>query len=232
MQPNNLKEKLILGTVPCLGAWTLKGLAATWNIKEAGQRALSPLARPGRSLIYAVWHENSLIAGFYQNQPLHALASQSFDGELISRALIHLGWLRPARGSSTRGGSSGLLELEGFLARNEHVLLTVDGPRGPRRQAKEGAVKLARLSGHGVVPVAFACKPQARLKSWDRMLIAPPFARGVFWFGEELRFGRGQGGAGGDLERLQDGLVQATADAEKWLGKQEPARPAQEMNLS
>ncbi|HTB22814.1 MAG TPA: lysophospholipid acyltransferase family protein [bacterium] len=210
---------MILSTVPRLGAWTLRGLAATWKIKEAGQTSLSPFAAPEKPFIYAVWHENSLIAGFYRGQPLHALASQSFDGELISRALVRLGWLEPARGSSTRGGSTGLLELQSFLGRGEHVLLTVDGPKGPRREAKDGAVKLARLSGCSVVPVAFACRPAPRLKSWDRMVVAPPFAHGVFWFGEELRFNRDNGDQNGDLRRLQEGLERAGAEAEGFLGE-------------
>jgi hypothetical protein len=213
MRAKNLKEQLILSLAPPLGAWTLRAMAATWRIGEAGHTALSPLASPKQPYIYVVWHECALAAGFYRGQALHALASQSFDGELISRALLRLGWMRAARGSSTRGGGTGLLEMQGFLDQGEHVLLTVDGPRGPRRVAKDGAIKLASLSGRPVVPVAFACSPELRIKSWDRMIVPPPLARGVFWFGEELHFQKTAHKAADDLKRLQEGLDQATLDA-------------------
>jgi lysophospholipid acyltransferase (LPLAT)-like uncharacterized protein len=217
MQPRDFKQKLILNVAPALAVAVLRSLASTWRIKEAGESRHSPLAHPKRPYIYVVWHESALAAAFYRDQPVHALASQSFDGELISRALMGLGWPTPARGSSSRGGSAGLLESQGFLAKGEHVLFTVDGPRGPRRLAKDGAIKLSRLSGHAVVPVAFVCRPQPRLKSWDRMVIPPPFARGVFWFGGELRFTRDEKNSDKDLQKLQTGLDQAVLDAEKFM---------------
>jgi lysophospholipid acyltransferase (LPLAT)-like uncharacterized protein len=174
MQPNDFKQKMALSLAPPLAVAILRALAATWRIKETGQRSLSPLAGSKQTCIYTVWHESVLAAGFYRDEAIHALASQSFDGELISRTLMGLGWPIPARGSSSRGGSAALAEMQGFLGQGDHVLLTVDGPRGPRRLAKDGAIKLSRLSGHPVVPVAFACRPQPRLKTWDRMVIPRP----------------------------------------------------------
>jgi lysophospholipid acyltransferase (LPLAT)-like uncharacterized protein len=215
MATPNLKQSLLLSLVPPLGALTLRALAATWTVTEAGHAEHSPHARPKEPKIYAVWHEVALAAGFYQNQPLHALASQSFDGELIARALERLGWKRTARGSSSRGGTQGLLELKEFLDQGDHVLLTVDGPRGPRRSAKDGAVKLAKLSGFAVVPVAFVSRPQIRLKSWDRMLIPPPLAKGVFHFGQELRYRKNEGDdRAAELRRLQQGLERVNRAAE------------------
>lgn len=217
MQPKDFKQKMVLSLAPPLAIGILRGLAATWRIKEAGQRSFSPLAGPKQACIYVVWHESVLAAGFYRDEAIHALASQSFDGELISRTLMGLGWPTPARGSSSRGGSAGLSEMQGFLDQGDHVLLTVDGPRGPRRVAKDGAIKLSRLSGHPVVPVAFACRPQPRLKTWDRMVIPPPFARGVFCFGGELRFASQDKNPAEDLRQLQTGLDQAVVDAEKFM---------------
>src|ERR1700722_2295251 len=217
MQPKDFKQKMVLSLAPPLAIGILRGFAATWRVKEAGQSSLSPLARPKQSCIYAVWHECVLAAGFYRDEAVHALASQSFDGELISRTLMGLGWPTPARGSSSRGGRTGLSEMQGFLDQGDHALLPVYGPRGPRRMAKDGAIKLSRLSGHPVVPVAFACRPQPRLKTWDSMVIPPPFARGVFWFGAALNFAREGNNSAEDLGQLQAGLDQAVIEAEKFM---------------
>ncbi|MGH7441838.1 MAG: DUF374 domain-containing protein, partial [bacterium] len=128
--------------------------------------------------------------------------------------LDRIGWSRTARGSSSRGGGSGLKELAGFLAKGESVLLTVDGPRGPRRKAKDGALQLARLSGCPVVPAIFATRPAPRLKSWDRMVIPPPFARAVLWYGKPMLPGHS---AEADQDALQRGLDQAVESAEGLL---------------
>jgi hypothetical protein len=215
----NNKERLLLGLVPRLGAWTLRAFGLTWRIREAGRTQHSPFGKPAKAKIYVVWHESALAASFYRGQSLHALASKSFDGELISRALLRLGWKDAARGSSSRGASSGLMELHGFLNQGDPVLLTVDGPRGPRRIAKDGAIKLAVLSGHSVVPVAFCSRPDLRLKTWDRMNVPPPFARGVFWFGEELSFSADSGRSSGALRELQTALDRATQDAERFMAE-------------
>jgi lysophospholipid acyltransferase (LPLAT)-like uncharacterized protein len=214
METLPFKKRVISLLLPTLGAWVLRGLARGSAVTEAGETGLSPLAAPREPKIYAIWHEVSLAAGHYGGQPIHPLASRSFDGELISRALARLGYLAPARGSSSRAGISAGRELWRYLKRGEHVLVTVDGPKGPRRRAKDGVVRLAQQSGLAVVPVAFACRPHWRVSSWDRMLLPLPGSRGVFWFGRELRFAPDEAEG---LQRLQDGLDEATRLAELYL---------------
>ena len=60
------------------------------------------------------------------------------------------------RGSTTRGGSTALL---GLIRRTggTHVVLTPDGPVGPRRRLKPGAVALAGMTGMPIVPIGVAC---------------------------------------------------------------------------
>jgi hypothetical protein len=219
MSSTPFKQRLLLATAPTLAAWALKGLSATWRVRHAGFTANAPWEHPKEPKIFAIWHETALAAGAFRNLPLHALASQSFDGELISRLLLKMGYLEPARGSSSRGGDAALLEMQGFLGKGEHVLLTVDGPRGPRHHAKAGAVKLATLTGRAVVPVAFTCSPCLRLHSWDRMIVPPPFCKAVFYFGEEQHFKASKDPdlITKDLERFQKCLDRATARAQAFL---------------
>ena len=75
------------------------------------------------------------------------------------------------------------------LARTEtDLVITPDGPRGPRHEVKDGIVQLARITGRPVVPLAFVCSRGHRFASWDRFLLPYPFSRGVFAFGEPLYF--------------------------------------------
>ena len=66
------------------------------------------------------------------------------------------------------------------------LVLTPDGPRGPRRRCQAGVVATARLSGKPIIPVAFSARPARRLDSWDRTLVPWPFGRGLYLYGEPL----------------------------------------------
>jgi lysophospholipid acyltransferase (LPLAT)-like uncharacterized protein len=56
------------------------------------------------------------------------------------------------------------------------VVITPDGPRGPRYVVQPGAVKLAQVSGVPVIPVRVEYSGAWRLKSWDRFRIPWPFS--------------------------------------------------------
>ena len=100
--------------------------------------------------IYAFWHESILVAtGFHTK--IQILISQHADGELIARVCRHLG-VGTIRGSSTRGGSQALLELM-RASKQAHLLVTPDGPKGPRRQLALGIIFLASITGLPIVPV-------------------------------------------------------------------------------
>jgi hypothetical protein len=82
-------------------------------------------------------------------------------------------------GSSRRGGAAGARAALPLLARGEHLIMTPDGPRGPRRIAAPGAAQIAALAGVKVLPCAAQVSRRWVLPSWDRMVIPKPFGHGV-----------------------------------------------------
>jgi hypothetical protein len=82
------------------------------------------------------------------------------------------------RGSSSRGGSTGLRGLLRLLAQCRDAAFAADGPRGPLRVAKGGAAVAALRSGARLVPVG--CHASAAIavkRAWDRFEVPLPFAR-------------------------------------------------------
>jgi lysophospholipid acyltransferase (LPLAT)-like uncharacterized protein len=58
------------------------------------------------------------------------------------------------------------------------LVVTPDGPWGPYRVAKPGALLVARQSGLPVLPMAVRARPAIRLtRRWDRQLLPLPFSR-------------------------------------------------------
>jgi len=127
--------------------------------------------------IYCCWHEN--IMGFCQSfsgSGAYAIVSPSRDGRLLSAVLASRG-IKTIAGSSNQGGMKALREAVRRIKQGEDILITPDGPRGPRRQLKKGLAQLAQLSGAPVVVVNYRQASYVRLKSWDRFIIPIFFTR-------------------------------------------------------
>lgn len=171
----NWKQKIALALVPPLAAALIRLLGATLRYRDAGALNFHVDKNP-TTRVYCMWHRCLLAsADCFRRLPIAILISASFDGELIARTVQMLGYT-PARGSSTRGGASGLLGMQTALDRVRFAAFTADGPRGPRYHARPGAVKLAQWIGGGV-GIYYVLPARAwTLRSWDGFLIPKPFS--------------------------------------------------------
>ena len=166
--------------------------------------------------VYATWHESLLTPALLRGERrILALASEHGDGEIVTRALKHLGW-SVARGSTTRGGAAVLLR----MLRGDHrmICITPDGPRGPRRHFSHGPLFLASKLGLPLICIGYGFDRPWRLRSWDRFAIPRPFSRGRAVFGPPLRLPERLDRVA--LERhaafFQKFLTALTDDAEEW----------------
>lgn len=109
-----------------------------------------------------------------------AIISQHYDGSLIAGTLAFLG-IRPLRGSSKKGATKVLLEAFRAVKSGEEVLVTPDGPRGPRHSMSDGAIGLAVKSKLPIFMLNFQCSHYWQLKSWDGFVIPKPFGKVDFY---------------------------------------------------
>lgn len=171
-------QRVALWVVPRLTALVLGAIGVTLRFRVIAEEGAVPETPPARG-IFCFWHRCTLAAGWYF-RPFRCsiLISQSFDGELIARTLGLLGY-GSVRGSSSRGGAAGLMALREVLARNEPVVFTADGPRGPIYQTKLGPVKLAAMTGERIGSFYLLPEHAWVMGSWDRFMIPLPFSRVV-----------------------------------------------------
>lgn len=131
----------------------------------------------GPSLILALWHGPHFpVLWAYRGRGAFVITSRSADGEILTRILHGFGY-RTVRGSSKRGGQRATIELARRLRQGADAAIAVDGPRGPRYQAKPGVVLLAKLTGAPIAPMAVGISSYWQIPSWDRYRIPKPFAR-------------------------------------------------------
>jgi lysophospholipid acyltransferase (LPLAT)-like uncharacterized protein len=102
---------------------------------------------------------------------------------------VVLGWNGVERlylGSSGHGGQAALDSVVAALAEGYSTALAVDGPAGPAREAKRGALDMALRSGLPVVAIRFRYERAVRLGGWDRKWCPRPGSRIVVSESEPL----------------------------------------------
>jgi lysophospholipid acyltransferase (LPLAT)-like uncharacterized protein len=194
-----------VGFAACVAPLFIRGLVG--SCRESWENAyLLDEAQRGNSFIGVVWHEHLIyLADAFRGTGFTILVSRSRDGEIGTRIAHRLG-LRTVRGSSSRGGEEALGETVDLARNGMSVAFIADGPRGPRREMKLGAVIAAKLSGRPLVPITCAMRRSIRLNSWDRMQIPLPFTRIVSKAGDPRPVPEDASRA--DCERIRDEVQQ------------------------
>ena len=146
-----------VAVVPPVGYHVIRLLSRTMTLRVEGGEHLSQRFAEGKRVILAFWHAQQLMMPLaFPGLEAHVLISQHRDGELIRRIVARFG-LDAVRGSSTRGGAEAFRKLIRLGRSGFNLVLTPDGPKGPRQIAKVGVVQLARATGLPIVPMAFGC---------------------------------------------------------------------------
>jgi lysophospholipid acyltransferase (LPLAT)-like uncharacterized protein len=172
----------------------MRQLAATLRYRFNG----GPAELPDEPVIFAFWHNRlalclkvfeSFVRPRTRHNRLAALISASKDGALLATIVKKFG-VEPVRGSSSRRGGQALLELASWADRSYDLVVTPDGPRGPRYVVQDGVLTLAQVTGLPIVPYSCQIDWKICAKSWDRFEIPLPFSRCAMFFGEPIRVPR------------------------------------------
>lgn len=171
----------------------LRALSKTWKSETIGQEHVERAAGESGGHFMSLWHGRMLLSmpiGAHRNY--HVLVSTSGDGDLSGAMLERFGY-HVLRGSTSRGGARAVREMLGVLESGATLVITPDGPRGPRHSMNLGLAWMARVTGYAIVPCGFVCDRAWRAKSWDRMTVPKPGARVVTVYGEPIRVSRDGG---------------------------------------
>lgn len=168
-----------------VGKFILSVWTASSRVTKIGEDRYRELRSQNKPVVLLIWHGRLLVVPYlFRKRGILALISPSEDGEILAR--IVEGWGKVLRGSSSHSIVKAWSVMRKELDGGGEVIIVPDGPRGPNRKMKLGALKLSQQSGAYIVPFTFAASKKKTLNSWDRFLIFYPFARVIALFGEPI----------------------------------------------
>ncbi|MGJ8559108.1 MAG: lysophospholipid acyltransferase family protein [Litorimonas sp.] len=206
---------------------TLVKYTTRWEILHADRA--DPVIRSGNGLIALTFHSRFLLltsAWKKRFQHPHVLISKSRDGAVVAWTCRWLG-LSTVRGSAKnaaktkiKGGGKAGREILDAIEQGGCIVITPDGPRGPRQRVPIGPFRLAKLSGAPILPCTFSVANRKQFNSWDRFVLPLPFGRGQIVWGTPVRIAETATEAEMETIRAQveADMNQAMAEADTALG--------------
>jgi lysophospholipid acyltransferase (LPLAT)-like uncharacterized protein len=176
-----------------------------------------------RGVIFLLWHNRIAAApALYERRcrqrPAFVLSSTTPEGALLALFVRHFG-LGAVRIATFPRATNALREMIRRMEGQQDLIVTPDGPLGPRYHLKSGALYLAQNTGRPIVPLHVEYSRYVRFKSWDRFAVPFPFARvrlvfdKPFWISASFRNDQFEAERARIEKVMTDGLVMDRAEA-------------------
>lgn len=132
------------------------------------------------------WHEQLIMMAYMRDWSDHgggAVVSRHADAQIMAEHMRGLG-IEIIEVGTSDVNIGPVRDSVRHLRAGKTLAITVDGPMGPAREPKPGALVIATLAQLPVTPCAYAVSRSIRLRTWDRLIVPLPWCRGVFSVGQ------------------------------------------------
>ena len=199
-----------------LCSWLLRLQHATWRVDVEGLDRLDQMLAEGRRVLLALWHGKYVpLIALFQGRRILTFTSRSPRGDIIGEICRRFGY-EYVQIPDQRGYES-LRIMQDALAAFQAGAVAVDGPLGPYRVVKRGAIQLASTLEFTVVPISVASRRKRILTyRWDHMELPRLFTRVFLVVGDAIDVPAGlpKDEKGGWARRLRDALEDVDRHAE------------------
>lgn len=202
------------------GKWILWLWAKSARTTVVGTDRYKELRNEKKPVIILIWHGRIFFAPyFFRRRGIMPLISPSEDGEIIAQIITRWGY-KALRGSSSHSIIKAWNEMKRELEKGGELIIVPDGPRGPGREMKLGAVKLAKETGAYLVPFTFSSSKRKTLKSWDSFLIPRPFTRFVAIYGNPIsvKSNLNNEEMKGKCQEVEEYMIELDQEADSFFG--------------
>lgn len=174
-------KKLKQETLRFLGNFLLyhgiTALCKSLEINAKNEEHVKKLLDEKRNFVLAFWHGSMVVPWFvHKDKRISALVSRSKDGALLDKILRRWDY-NVIRGSSHKGGSVALGVLIDTAKNDSPIAITPDGPTGPIRKMKAGAVIVAKKTKVPLILLGVHYDKKKVLNSWDKFEVPLFFSK-------------------------------------------------------
>ena len=167
----------------------LNSLFLTCNWKIENREKFIKFQKIDRPILLCFWHCNLLCVSRYfkdSELDLYGISSNHFDSEILA-GILRSWKIKLIRGSSSRGWINVIKEMMTiFKNPNSIITLTNDGPKGPPKVAKQGALSVAEKCNAQIVAISADINKKWTLNTWDRTILPKPFSTIHIKFSDSL----------------------------------------------
>ncbi len=217
----SFKQRTLIRLADLAFFLSIKVVGGLARFEVQGSEHFDAIERAEKIPIYTFWHDRIFLGTyFFRDRGIVVMTSKSLDGEYIARFIKRFGY-GAIRGSSSRGGARALVEMIKTMRLGHPMAFSIDGPRGPRYEAKPGPLILAKKTGNPIMPFVVEPRRFWTLKSWDQMQIPWPFSRVAVIIGEPIYVDDKASDAeiGSKLADLQASLDDLVERGKRWRGR-------------
>ena len=182
-----IRSKPVLSIIAWLSRFAFELLHRTLRVQYEGIQTL-----PDTSII-ALWHNRLILAPLVTKRFPHmhftVVVSKSRDGLYLSTFAKTFRWIKIIQ-VSHKSRNIALLEIVQELKNKTALIITPDGPRGPKCSIKPGLSFSAIRAQVPIVVMRWHASSFWQLNTWDEMQIPKPFSKVTVSFSEPIAPGR------------------------------------------
>lgn len=186
------KRKWLPLVVAYAGQGLFNLLMKTCTISARGHDHFLKAAESGKCILI-LWHNRlgpmvEFLKIYGPKFTYGALISKSRDGDLLAKLVNRYAPQGRAIRVAHNAKHQALRDVIQQLNSDENIiiLITPDGPRGPRHKIKPGVVLAAKAAEAKIIPMTWTADRFWELNSWDKFCIPKPFAKIQVSFGEAV----------------------------------------------
>ncbi len=186
----SIKRKVFSFFIAYVAKFLLRLILLTCNIEIRGLETFKKTVSSKKSILM-LWHNRLSIVSeiLYKLDPhtiFAAFISKSRDGDPLAVLANSYKTGKAIRVPHDKKHQALKTVIDTLKNKNEVIIMTPDGPRGPRYEVKPGIAMAAIETNATIIPFTWIASKFWQLKSWDRLIFPKPFSNLIVTFGDPL----------------------------------------------
>lgn len=185
-----LKRKIFAFLIAYIGKYGLRLILSTCKIEVKGFENFKETISSKKSILM-LWHNrlsivSEILYRLDNNTIFSAFISKSRDGDPLAKLAASYKTGKAIRVPHNQRHQALKTVIDTLKYTKEVVIITPDGPKGPRYEVKPGIVAAARETDAAIIPFTWTSSKFWQLKSWDKLLFPKPFSTLIITFGKPI----------------------------------------------